>query len=101
MKVNVVETRNVTVDITPKDCFLALTDHFGLRDVFEPDSNSYYKAIEKGGKLIKLQKMTDISCHGSPVYAPTGDPITDPKKLEAFTFLKRLYYLSDKIHLNE
>ena len=99
MKVKVVETRNVTVDITPKDCFLALTDHFGLRDVFEPDSNSYYEAIEKCGKLIKLQKMTDISRHESPTYEPTGNPITDPKKLEAFTFLKRLYYLSDDICL--
>lgn len=99
MKVKAVETRNVTVDITPKDCFLALTDHFGLRNVFEPNSNSYYKAIEKGGKLIKLQKMTYISCHGSPVYEPTGNPITDPNKLEAFAALKKLYYLSDDICL--
>lgn len=99
MKVKAVETRNVTVDITPKDCFLALTDHFGLRDVFEPNSNSYYKAIEKGGKLIKLQKMTYISCHGSPVYEPTGNPITNPNKLEAFAALKKLYYLSDDICL--
>lgn len=99
MKVKAVETRNVTVDITPKDCFLALTDHFGLRDVFEPNSNSYYKAIEKGGELIKLQKMTYISCHGSPVYEPTGNPITNPNKLEAFAALKKLYYLSDDICL--
>lgn len=99
MKVKAVETRNVTVDITPKDCFLALTNHFGLRDVFEPNSNSYYKAIEKGGKLIKLQKMTDISCHGSPVYEPTGNPITNPNKLEAFAALKKLYYLSNDICL--
>lgn len=99
MKVKAVETRNVTVDITPKDCFLALTDHFGLRDVFEPNSNSYYKAIEKDGELIKLQKMTYISCHGSPVYEPTGNPITNPNKLEAFAALKKLYYLSDDICL--
>ena len=27
MKVNAMETRNVTVDITPKDCFLAFADY--------------------------------------------------------------------------
>lgn len=99
MKVKAVETRNVTVDITPKDCFLALTDHFGLRDIFRPGNNSYYNEIEENGKLTKLQKMTDISRHGSPCYEPKGDPITDPNKLEAFAALKKLYYLSDDICL--
>ena len=84
MKVNAMETRNVTVDITPKDCFLAFADYFGLRDVFRPGNNSYYNEIEENGKLTKLQKMTDISRHGSPCYEPKGDPITDPNKLEAF-----------------
>lgn len=99
MKVKAVETRNVTVDITPKDCFLALADYFGLRDVFRPGNNSYYNEIEENGKLTKLQKMTDISCHGSPVYEPTGNPITNPNKLEAFAALKKLYYLFDDICL--
>lgn len=99
MKVNAIETRNVTVDITPKDCFLAFADYFGLRDVFRPGNNSYYNEIEENGKLTKLQKMTDISRHGSPCYEPKGDPITDPNKLEAFAALKKLYYLSDDIYL--
>lgn len=43
--------------------------------------------------LSALRAETDISYHGSPCWEPTGQKITDPDALRAYTLIKGLKQL--------
>lgn len=91
MKVIGTETRNVTIEVSAQECFLALAEHFGLKKVFYPDDDSYYKEIHTNGTLTQLQLMRDCSKHGSACYEFVGEPITDPTVLDTYTHLNAIH----------
>lgn len=92
MKINAIETKNVTVDVEPIECLKALAQHFKCSaPIFKHTVSEYYEEIrDTKGKLIALQRMEDISHHGTPLFQKSGVPIDDPATLRAYELLSEL-----------
>lgn len=83
MEVKGKETKQVTVEVEPKDAVAALIDHYGFRGV---------EWSKKGSKDNMVGYSEDVSYHGSPFYEHYGRPVTD-FELDMYETLKHLQEL--------
>lgn len=91
MKVQGIESRRVTVDITAEECIKGLAEYYNLSKVLFPSYHVYWKhEYDSLGNLVRLVKMVNTSRHGSDCYEPSGDFIDDAFTLEVYSHLKAL-----------
>lgn len=97
MKVLGVESKRITVEITPKECIKGLSKEYKLDKILFPPKHIYWKpeyGIDKSiVKLVKLRFNIHQGC-----YESTGEFIDDKFTLEIYTHLKplqKLIYDSD------
>lgn len=90
MTIQGIRKEQVTIDVTAKECFLALLKEYGLYYVFQPTNDTYWKEIKTKHFVTELREMENVSYHGSPQYEETGRAITDKETLTAYYHMKAL-----------
>lgn len=94
MKLNGIQTQEVTVDVKPMDCLKAVADYLGVGNLVFPSSrNTSYRwreVCDKKGRIVEIVSEHDISYHGTSCWQPTGDVISDKEKIATYCNIKKL-----------
>lgn len=83
----------VEIEVKPEDLLGGLQEYFGLKEVFTPRYNSYWRWSSDGSILVE---MVDLATHGSPRYEESGREITDELSLKAYMLLEPLRKLMEE-----